>query len=156
MRSFADSLEINTAKFLTTNAHIHVPAGTVPKDGPSAGIALCIAIISAFKNNPAKQNVAMTGEITLNGKVLPIGGLKEKLLAAIRYGIKKVLIPEKNKGAFSELPVTIKRKIDVIFVSHLEDAVVHCFNLTNLSTENNLKTELNINEQVSKENLSVA
>ncbi len=96
--------------------HIHVPAGAVPKDGPSAGIAMATSIISAFLKTPPKQQVAMTGEITIHGKVLPIGGLKEKMLAATREGMTEVIIPEKNKAVFQELPVSIRRNLKAHFV----------------------------------------
>jgi ATP-dependent Lon protease len=96
--------------------HIHVPAGAVPKDGPSAGIAMATAIISALLKTPPKQQVAMTGEITIHGKVLPIGGLKEKMLAATREGMTEVIIPEKNKAVFQELPQSIRRNLKAHFV----------------------------------------
>jgi len=96
--------------------HIHVPAGAVPKDGPSAGIAMATSIISALLKTPPKQQVAMTGEITIHGKVLPIGGLKEKMLAATREGMTEVIIPEKNKAVFQELPISIRRNLKAHFV----------------------------------------
>jgi ATP-dependent Lon protease len=96
--------------------HIHVPAGAVPKDGPSAGIAMATSIISALLKTPPKQQVAMTGEITIHGKVLPIGGLKEKMLAATREGMTEVIIPEKNKAVFQELPQSIRRNLKAHFV----------------------------------------
>jgi ATP-dependent Lon protease len=96
--------------------HIHVPAGAVPKDGPSAGIAMATSIISALLKTPPKQRVAMTGEITIHGKVLPIGGLKEKMLAATREGMTEVIIPEKNKAVFQELPQSIRRNLKAHFV----------------------------------------
>jgi ATP-dependent Lon protease len=101
--------------------HIHVPAGAVPKDGPSAGTAMATSIISALLKTPPKQQVAMTGEITIHGKVLPIGGLKEKMLAASREGMTEVIIPEKNKAVFQELPQSIRRNLKAHFVKEYNE-----------------------------------
>ena len=101
--------------------HIHVPAGAVPKDGPSAGIAMATSIVSALLKAPPKHSVAMTGEITIHGKVLPIGGLKEKMLAAMREGMTEVIIPEKNKTVFQELPVSIRRNLKAHFVKEYNE-----------------------------------
>ena len=93
--------------------HIHVPEGATPKDGPSAGVGMCTALVSALTACRCAADVAMTGEITLRGEVLPIGGLKEKLLAALRGGIKTVLIPEENKRELAEIPGNIKNHLDI-------------------------------------------
>ena len=103
--------------------HIHVPAGAIPKDGPSAGIAIATALISIVTNQAVRKDVAMTGEITLRGRVLPIGGLKEKALGAIRAGIRKVIVPEKNKKDLSEIPATIKKKIEFIRVTDMNEVL---------------------------------
>ena len=103
--------------------HIHVPEGATPKDGPSAGIAMVTSIISAITEIPVNKNVAMTGEITLRGLVLPIGGLKEKLLAAHRAGIKKVIIPIENKKDLIEVPKTILESIEVITVKNIDEVL---------------------------------
>ena len=107
--------------------HIHVPEGATPKDGPSAGITMAIALISAAGRKPIRTDVAMTGEINLNGEVLPIGGLMEKLLAAKRYGLKKVIIPKENMRDLSEIPEKLKEGITVVPVEKIEDAVKHVF-----------------------------
>ena len=103
--------------------HIHVPEGATPKDGPSAGVGMVTSIISAITEIPVDKSVAMTGEITLRGIVLPIGGLKEKLLAAHRAGIKKVLIPLENKKDLLEVPETIKKNMEIITVKNVDDVL---------------------------------
>jgi len=103
--------------------HIHVPEGATPKDGPSAGIAMVTSIVSSITGIPVKREIAMTGEVTITGKILPIGGLKEKLLAAHRAGIKKVLIPEDNKKDLAEIPDKIKSDMEVIAVSHVDNVL---------------------------------
>lgn len=113
VRSRSEILGIDNALFQTHDIHVHVPEGATPKDGPSAGIGMCTAIISALTKIPVKANVAMTGEITLRGEVLPIGGLKEKLLAAHRGGITTVLIPAKNAKDLVEIPENIKCNLDI-------------------------------------------
>jgi ATP-dependent Lon protease len=105
------------------DVHIHVPAGAIPKDGPSAGIAMATALISILINKPVNKDVAMTGEITLRGRVLPIGGLKEKALGALRAGIRTIIIPEKNKKDLAEIPMNIKRKIDFVPVKNMEKVI---------------------------------
>lgn len=127
IRSLAKELEINSEMFSAQDVHLHVPAGAIPKDGPSAGAAIAVALVSAFKEEFVCQDVAVTGEITLHGRVLPIGGVREKVLAALRSGVRKVCLPEKNRGSFSELPLTIRRRIDVRFVSNLEEVLKECF-----------------------------
>jgi ATP-dependent Lon protease len=103
--------------------HIHVPAGAIPKDGPSAGIAMATALISVLINKPINKDVAMTGEITLRGRVLPVGGLKEKALGALRAGIRTIIIPEKNKKDLAEIPKNVKRKIDFVPVNNMEEVL---------------------------------
>jgi ATP-dependent Lon protease len=118
-----NGLGIKNKKFENMDIHIHVPAGAIPKDGPSAGIAIATALVSTLTDNPVNSNVAMTGEITLRGRVLPIGGLKEKALGALRAGIHAIIIPEKNKKDLSEIPVSVKRKIKFIPVGNMNQVV---------------------------------
>jgi ATP-dependent Lon protease len=113
VRSRSIALGISQDFYQKNDIHIHLPEGATPKDGPSAGIGICIAMVSALTNIPARAAVAMTGEITLRGEVLPIGGLKEKLLAAHRGGIKMVLIPEDNVKDLAEIPENIKNRLDI-------------------------------------------
>jgi ATP-dependent Lon protease len=103
--------------------HIHVPEGATPKDGPSAGIAMVTSIVSALTNTPVKRDVAMTGEVTLRGKVLPIGGLKEKLLAALRGGIKTAIIPSENEKDLKEIPQNVIEGIKIIPVTHVDEVL---------------------------------
>ena len=109
--------------FEKNDFHIHVPEGATPKDGPSAGVGMVTSIISAIREIPVKKDVAMTGEITLRGLVLPIGGLKEKLLAAHRAGIKKVLIPLDNKKDLVEVPKTILDSMEIIAVKNVDEVL---------------------------------
>lgn len=120
IRSNSASYGIDNSVFETTDIHIHVPEGATPKDGPSAGITMATAILSAFTHKPVRQSVAMTGEITLRGKVLPIGGLKEKALAAYRIGIHEVIIPADNRKDLDEIPQSVKDSINFIPVTDVE------------------------------------
>ncbi len=118
-----DQFGINQQMLENNDIHIHVPAGSIPKDGPSAGIAMAIALISILTGAPVNSEVAMTGEITLRGRVLPVGGLKEKILGALRAGIKTIVIPEKNRKEISEIPNHLKRKINFLFVNNMDEVV---------------------------------
>ncbi len=120
IRSNSESYGLETKLFETTDIHIHVPEGATPKDGPSAGITMATAILSAFTKKPVKKSVAMTGEITLRGKVLPIGGLKEKALAAYRIGVKDVIIPADNKKDLEEIPEAVREKLNFIPVTDVD------------------------------------
>ncbi|HAU5010560.1 endopeptidase La [Proteus mirabilis] len=123
VRARADKLGINGDFYEKRDIHVHVPEGATPKDGPSAGIAMCTALVSCLTGNPVRSDVAMTGEITLRGQVLPIGGLKEKLLAAHRGGIKTVLIPDENKRDLEEIPENIVADLDIHPVKTIEEVL---------------------------------
>ncbi|HCG7774558.1 endopeptidase La [Vibrio parahaemolyticus] len=123
VRSRADKLGINSDFYEKKDIHVHVPEGATPKDGPSAGTAMCTALVSALTGNPVKAEVAMTGEITLRGEVLPIGGLKEKLLAAHRGGIKTVLIPKDNERDLEEIPENVIADLQVIPVQWIDEVL---------------------------------
>ena len=103
--------------------HVHVPAGAIPKDGPSAGVAMATALVSVITRIPVRKDVAMTGEITLRGKVLPIGGLKEKILAAVRSGMKTVIIPFQNKKDLEEIPAEILKKVKIVPVQMIDEVL---------------------------------
>ncbi len=121
IKSRAQSLGIDVKSLINKDIHIHVPEGATPKDGPSAGVGMCVALVSSLTNNPVKAEVAMTGEITLRGKVLEIGGLKEKLLAALRGGIKKVIIPFDNAKDLIKMPTQVKNELEIIPVKYIDE-----------------------------------
>jgi ATP-dependent Lon protease len=123
VRSRSEQFNIDQKFYKKYDIHIHVPEGAIPKDGPSAGIAMCTAIISSLTQLPVNHTVAMTGEITLRGRVLPIGGLKEKILAAHRGGIKQVIIPKENEKDIEEIPASVVRQIKIIPVEHMDDVI---------------------------------
>ena len=125
VRSRATSIGVKPPVFDKKDIHVHVPEGATPKDGPSAGVAMVTAIVSVMTGIPVKRDVAMTGEITLRGRVLPIGGLKEKLLAALRAGIKKVMIPEDNAKDLAEIPDNVKSGMEIIPVARMDDVLRH-------------------------------
>ena len=127
IRSNAKTFGINPEFYKNREIHIHLPEGAIPKDGPSAGITMAMAIVSAASNRPARNDIAMTGEITLRGNVLPIGGLNEKLLAAQRSGIKRVLIPKDNVKDLTEIPQRVKDGLTIVPVEKIEEAMKHVF-----------------------------
>ena len=122
-RSRAKQFDIDHKTFEQTDIHIHVPAGAIPKDGPSAGITMATALTSAFTRRPVRRDLAMTGEITLRGRVLPIGGLREKVLAAHRAGIKTFVLPKKNIKDLTEVPADVQRALNFVYVERMDEVL---------------------------------
>lgn len=127
LRSHAERLKLDPARLGKTDVHIHVPAGAVPKDGPSAGVAIASALLSLFRHEPVRRDLAMTGEVTLTGRVLPVGGVREKILAARRAGIDTVLLPRHNAKDLVELPAEVKSAVTFHLVDRLDDVIAHLF-----------------------------
>jgi ATP-dependent Lon protease len=127
VKSQAKKLKFSSDSFSKNDIHIHVPEGAVPKDGPSAGITICIAIISVLTKRKIRTDIAMTGEITLTGRVLPIGGLKEKLLAAKRSGITHIFIPKENEKDLTELPHFLAGDMSIKCVTHIDEVLQDAF-----------------------------
>jgi ATP-dependent Lon protease len=123
LKSNSRKLGLKFSVFEKNNIHIHVPEGGIPKDGPSAGVTLATALCSAFCKVPVNRKVAMTGEITLRGKVLPVGGIKEKILAARRAGIRTVIIPEKNRSDLQNIKKEYLKDIKVVFTERIERVI---------------------------------
>jgi ATP-dependent Lon protease len=105
--------------------HVHCPSGAIPKDGPSAGLAHTVALISLFSGKVVPPTIAMTGEVALRGKVMPVGGIKEKLIGALRAGVKKVLLPQQNRKDVKDLPVEVKEGLEIVHVGHIWEALPH-------------------------------
>ncbi len=122
-RSRSQDWDIKDGFFAARDVHIHVPAGATPKDGPSAGAALTTALVSALTRRAVRKEVAMTGEITLRGKVLPVGGIKEKVLAAHRAGIKTFVLPEENRKDISDIPGKVRRDIHFVYVKDMDQVL---------------------------------
>jgi ATP-dependent Lon protease len=120
VRSRAEELRIDGTHLAESDLHVHVPAGAIPKDGPSAGVAIFTALVSLFTGRPCRHDVAMTGEITLTGRVLAIGGVKEKVLAAHRAGIKQVIVPEDNRKDLGDIPADVRAKMKFTSVDRVE------------------------------------
>ena len=123
VRSKSPTLGIKPPLFEKLDIHVHVPEGATPKDGPSAGIAMVTSIVSVLTEIPVRRDIAMTGEVTLRGNILPIGGLKEKLLAALRGGIKTVLIPKENAKDLREIPDQVKNGLEIIPLAHVSEVL---------------------------------
>ena len=125
VRSRAQNLVIDEKFYRKYDIHIHIPEGAIPKDGPSAGISMCTSLVSALAKRPVHRDIAMTGEITLRGRVLPIGGLKEKIIAAHRGGIKKILIPKDNEKDLKDVPKSISKQVEIVLVEHMDEVLTH-------------------------------
>ena len=123
VRSHAKDLKIDPKRFAKTDVHIHVPEGATPKDGPSAGVAITTALISAFTNKPINRLVGMTGEISLRGRVMEIGGVKEKTIAGHRSGLKHIILPKDNRKDLVKVPPKVKKDLKFSFVTDLEDVL---------------------------------
>jgi ATP-dependent Lon protease len=123
VRSRAEAFGLDKRFIENMDIHVHVPEGAIPKDGPSAGITMATTLVSALCRIPVRKDVAMTGEITLRGRVLPIGGLKEKVLAAHRGGIKKVLIPKENAKDIREIPRKVRDQLEIVVVEHADEVL---------------------------------
>jgi ATP-dependent Lon protease len=135
LRSHAKMLALDSSRITKTDVHIHVPAGAVPKDGPSAGVAIAAALISLFRDQPIRNEIAMTGEVTLTGRVLPVGGVREKILAARRAGIKTVMLPRHNEKDLVELPSEVKADLSFRLVDSLDDVVPRLFETKNARSQ---------------------
>jgi ATP-dependent Lon protease len=123
VKARSPSYGVKPSIFARKDIHVHLPEGAVPKDGPSAGIGMVTAMISTLTAIPVKRDIAMTGEVTLRGRVLPIGGLKEKLLAALRGGIRTVMIPAENEKDLAEIPASVKEALEIVPVSHVDEVL---------------------------------
>ncbi|MBU2630554.1 MAG: endopeptidase La, partial [Proteobacteria bacterium] len=123
VRSRSKELNIKDTFYKTQDIHIHVPEGAIPKDGPSAGISMCTAVVSVLTGRPVSRKVAMTGEITLRGRVLPVGGLKEKLLAAHANGIKKVIVSTENRKDIKEIPKSIQNQMEIVYAENMSQVL---------------------------------
>ena len=127
VRSHAEALSIENRLFETTDIHVHIPAGAIPKDGPSAGVALVTALVSLLTKRPVCHTVGMTGEISLRGLVLPVGGIKDKILAAHRAGLTTVILPKRNEKDLSDLPESIHNKMRFVLAEHVDTVLKNAF-----------------------------
>jgi ATP-dependent Lon protease len=123
LRSQAKALSIDLSDFDKFDMHIHVPAGATPKDGPSAGVTLLVALASLLSKRRVRSDTAMTGEISLRGRVMRVGGIKEKVLAASRFGIKQVILPDQNQSDWLDVPEEVRRRMKVHFVRHVSEVL---------------------------------
>ncbi|MHA1600243.1 MAG: S16 family serine protease, partial [Alphaproteobacteria bacterium] len=127
LRAHARELKIAGEFHKTKDLHVHVPEGAIPKDGPSAGVPLAVSMLSALTNKPPKASLALTGEITLRGRVLAVGGIKEKVLAAHRAGIRTVVLPKENEKDLPDIPDEVRREVRFLFVETVDQALRHAF-----------------------------
>jgi ATP-dependent Lon protease len=124
VKNRAGAFGIEESRFEKADIHIHVPAGAIPKDGPSAGVAMFMALVSLMTQQTVRSDTAMTGEISLRGLVLPVGGIKEKVVAAHRAGIKRVMLPARNRKDFEDIPEEARKEVEFVWLEHVEEAVV--------------------------------
>jgi ATP-dependent Lon protease len=136
IRTHANRFNIDPDFFRKNDVHVHVPSGSVPKDGPSAGVTIATSLVSLLSNQPVRFDVAMTGEISLRGRVLPVGGIKEKVLAARRAGINRVILPQRNEKDLLDVPEKIRSKMSFIFVDKLIDVFEYALRNNNHSHKN--------------------
>jgi ATP-dependent Lon protease len=141
VRAHCMEFEVKPEFFEKKDLHIHVPAGAIPKDGPSAGVTLATALVSLMTGRPVRNNLAMTGEITLRGKVLPVGGIKEKVLAARRAGLKTVILPSKNREDLDEIPEKARKEMTFYFVDKLEQVLKLALKPAKKQTRKQRKTD---------------
>src|SRR6187200_162743 len=127
VKSQAESLSVDSTRFEKSDVHVHVPAGAIPKDGPSAGVALYTALVSLMTGHIVRNDVAMTGEISLRGLVLPVGGIKEKTIAAHRAGIRTVLLPARNRKDLEDIPESVRKEMEFVWLERVEDATARAF-----------------------------
>jgi ATP-dependent Lon protease len=130
VKSRLSSLQLDASAFDKTDVHVHVPAGAIPKDGPSAGVAMFIALASLFLDRPVRNDVAMTGEISLRGLVLPVGGIKEKVLAALAAGIQRVMLPARNRKDLDEVAKPERESLEFVFLDDVEQALLGAIDVT--------------------------
>ncbi len=123
VKSRAATLGIDSSVFEKTDVHVHVPAGATPKDGPSAGVAMFMALMSLFTDHTVRSDTSMTGEISLRGLVLPVGGIKEKVVAAAAAGITRVMLPARNKRDFDDIPASARDKLEFVWLETVQDAL---------------------------------
>ena len=130
LKSQAFEFGIDERLFENSDIHVHVPAGAIPKDGPSAGVAMFVSLASLFRREPVRPDVAMTGEISLRGLVLPVGGIKEKTIAAARAGIKRVILPARNRRDLEDIPESTRSMLEFVWIEHVSEALKVAFGWT--------------------------
>ncbi len=141
VRSRAAKLGLDNEFFAKSDIHLHVPAGAQPKDGPSAGVTIATALVSLISGRPVKPEVGMTGEITLRGQVMPVGGIKEKVLAAHRSGITRVILPLRNEPDLDDLPEEVREKIEFIFAENVDEVIENALEMGEALTKGDILVE---------------